>query len=134
MGKIQVISTRLILGLLSNYKLDEFYQYIFNLSIDHNNCITKLRLQSTLSKLNEFTTYIYETASFGTDAIYVAVNDCFSNVSCFLTILSYHNIFYSLQVLLVLRRVISFYGQVKTLLYLLGCQYYVVLNHLNQVN
>lgn len=75
-----MMSTKIVLAVLSNFKLDEFYKFIFSLSADHNNCITKLRLQSTLARFTAFTEYIHEIGCFGQHVVHVASNDCFNNV------------------------------------------------------
>lgn len=81
MGKIQVSSTKLILALLSNCTVNDLYSFIFVLCADHNNCVTRLRLQSVLSKLVKITSFLHEDVSFGQHLINTSIDDCFLKVS-----------------------------------------------------
>lgn len=79
-AKIQVGSTKLALALLTDCELSELYNLIFSLCADHNNCVTRLRLQSLLSKLVEIMTFMHEDVSFGQHLINSTIEHCFSNV------------------------------------------------------
>lgn len=74
-------STKLALVLLSDYELPELYNFIFTLCADHNNCVTRLRLQSLLSKLVEISIFMHEDVSFGQHLVNSTIENCFSNVS-----------------------------------------------------
>ncbi|XP_028131995.2 dystrophin-like [Diabrotica virgifera virgifera] len=78
-GKIQVLSIKLTLAILSNCEVKDMYRYIFQQCADHNNCITRQRLQSFLSKIIEVTTYLHEDASYGTKLINISLENCFMN-------------------------------------------------------
>jgi hypothetical protein len=77
--KLQVSSTKLALVLLSDYELPELYNFIFTLCADHNNCVTRLRLQSLLSKLVEISIFMHEDVSFGQHLVNSTIENCFSN-------------------------------------------------------
>ncbi|EFA06845.2 Dystrophin-1-like Protein [Tribolium castaneum] len=77
--KIQVSSTKLALALLSDCELSELYNFIFSLCADHNNCVTRLRLQSLLTKLVEIMVFMHEDVSFGQHLINSTIEHCFSN-------------------------------------------------------
>lgn len=62
----------------------ELYKFIFQLCADHNNCVTRLRLQSLLLKIVEITSFFHEDASFGAHLVNTSIENCFSNVSDFL--------------------------------------------------
>ncbi|XP_056629999.1 dystrophin-related protein 2-like isoform X1 [Diorhabda sublineata] len=78
-GKIQVMSSKLTLAILSNCDLQEVYRYIFQQFSDHNNCITRQRLHSFLLKIIEITKYLHEYASYGPKLINISVENCFLN-------------------------------------------------------
>ncbi|CAH0552084.1 unnamed protein product [Brassicogethes aeneus] len=76
-GKIQVSSTKLVLALLSSCNLIDMYSFFFTLCADHNNCVTRLRLQSALIKLSKITTFIHEEVSFGQHLVNPSIENCF---------------------------------------------------------
>ncbi|KAF2897378.1 hypothetical protein ILUMI_08792 [Ignelater luminosus] len=76
---IQVSSTKLILAILSSCKLSDLYYFIFNLCADHNNCITRLKLQMILTKFANVAAYLHEDVNFGHHLINVAIDHCFNN-------------------------------------------------------
>lgn len=78
---IQVSSTKLVLAILSSCKVSDLYYFIFNLCADHNNCVTRLKLQITLTKFANVAAYLHEDVNFGHHLINVAIDHCFSNVS-----------------------------------------------------
>ncbi|KAJ8936626.1 hypothetical protein NQ314_012242 [Rhamnusium bicolor] len=78
-GKIQVSSTKIVLSMLSNCTSIDLYKFIFELCADHNNCVTRLRLQSLLTKIVEITTFLHEDASFGPHLVNTSIENCFSN-------------------------------------------------------
>ncbi|XP_018566008.1 dystrophin-related protein 2-like [Anoplophora glabripennis] len=78
-GKIQVASTKIVLALLGNCTSIELYKFIFQLCADHNNCVTRLRLQSMLLKIVEITNFLHEDVSFGSHLINTSIENCFSN-------------------------------------------------------
>lgn len=82
-GKTQVLSAKLVLAFLSNTTASDIYSFMFNLSADHNNCVTRLRLQALLSKVTDFTSYIHEDSCFGQYLINVSVDGCFQKVRIF---------------------------------------------------
>nr|CAI5848460.1 unnamed protein product [Callosobruchus analis] len=78
-GLIQVTSTKIVLYILSNCTLMDLYKSLFYLYADHNNCMTRLRLQALLTKVTEIMTYLHEDSSYGSHLINAAVEDCFKN-------------------------------------------------------
>ncbi|KAJ8973910.1 hypothetical protein NQ317_000454 [Molorchus minor] len=78
-GKIQVSSTKIVLSILCNVSSHDLYRFIFGLCADHNNCVTRLRLQSFLSKIVEITTFLHEEPSFGVNLVNVSIENCFTN-------------------------------------------------------
>ncbi|RZC39097.1 dystrophin, isoform E-like [Asbolus verrucosus] len=78
--KIQVSSTKLALALLSDCDLHELHNVIFTLCADHNNCVTRLRLQSLLTKLVAIAIFMHEDVSFGQHLVNSTIENCFSNV------------------------------------------------------
>lgn len=77
---MQVSSTKLVLAVLSNCSLNELYRFISKLCSDHNNCVTRLRLQIVLTKLVEITNFLHEDASFGNHLVNTSIESCFNNV------------------------------------------------------
>nr|CAH7756584.1 unnamed protein product [Callosobruchus chinensis] len=78
-GLIQVTSTKIALYILSNCTLIDLYKCLFSLYADHNECMTRLRLQALLTKVTEIMTYLHEDSSYGSHLINAAVEDCFKN-------------------------------------------------------
>lgn len=76
---IQVVSTKLVLAVLCNSKLIDVYRYIFQLCADHNNCVTRFRLQGLLSKLCDITNYLNENINYGKNLIAATIELCFHN-------------------------------------------------------
>lgn len=83
-----MVSTKIVLSVLSNCTSIELYKFIFQLCADHNNCVTRLRLQSLLLKIVEITSFFHEDASFGTHLVNTSIENCFSNVSIFLQLIN----------------------------------------------
>lgn len=73
-------STKLVLYLLSNCSLCELYKSIFSLSADHNNCISRLRLQTLLLKMVEITAFLHEENSYGIPLVSRTIEECFLKV------------------------------------------------------
>lgn len=63
--------------------MSDLYHFVYNLCADHNNCITRLRLQVILSKLAEITTFMHEDVNFGQHLVNSSIEDCFRNVRYF---------------------------------------------------
>lgn len=82
-GKLQVVSTKLALGVLSSSKLSELYKYIYTLCSDYNNTVTRFRLQNMLQNFTNIMCFLHEDMSFGQHLIQSAVEDCFKDVSAF---------------------------------------------------
>ncbi|KAG5872462.1 hypothetical protein JTB14_024043 [Gonioctena quinquepunctata] len=78
-GSIQVSSTKIALSVMSNCSMNELHKFIFSLCADHNNCVTRLRLQAFLSKLAEITTFLHEDGSYGSHLVNSAIENCFLN-------------------------------------------------------
>nr|XP_023028148.1 dystrophin-like [Leptinotarsa decemlineata] len=78
-GTIQVSSTKVALSILSSCSMKELYSFIFGLCADHNNCVTRLRLQAFLSKIVEITTFLHEDGSYGSHLVNSAMENCFKN-------------------------------------------------------
>lgn len=78
-GNIQVFSAKVLIGILSNGSLLEVYKFLFVLCADHNNCITRLRLQGLLLKLFEIIKYLHEDAYLGLQSVNFATERCFQN-------------------------------------------------------
>ncbi|KAL3287005.1 hypothetical protein HHI36_001491 [Cryptolaemus montrouzieri] len=78
-GKVQVLSSKLILGILSSSNLTDLYRFLFALSADHNNCITRLKFQMLLKKITEIINFLHEDANFGQHLISSSTENCFSN-------------------------------------------------------
>ncbi|XP_066245861.1 dystrophin-like [Euwallacea similis] len=77
-GKIQVLSTKMLLGLLCNCSLSELHKYLFTLCADHNNCITRVRLQGLLQKTHMVMKYLHEeNYCFDLKSLNWAVEKCF---------------------------------------------------------
>lgn len=74
-------STKLLLALVSNCKLVDLYQFLYHLCADHNNCVTRLKLNSVLSKIADITAYLHEDINFGHHVLGMSIESCFSNVS-----------------------------------------------------
>lgn len=73
-------ATKLVLALLSEGELSELYNILFHLCADHNNCVTRLRLQSLLAKFVEMSMFMHEDVNFGQHLINSTIEHCFSNV------------------------------------------------------
>lgn len=80
-GKLQVSSTKIALYLLSNCLLSDLYKSVFNLNADHNNCISRLRLQTLLLKIVEITSFLHEENSYGVSAVNRTIEECFFKVN-----------------------------------------------------
>lgn len=78
-NNIQVLSTKLVLAALSKCKTSDLYRFIFHLCADHNNCVTRLKLQGILTKFVNITSYLHEDVNFGSHLIHSTVENCFSN-------------------------------------------------------
>ncbi|CAG9765908.1 unnamed protein product [Ceutorhynchus assimilis] len=78
-GKIQVVSVKILLGLLCHGSPSELHKYLFLLYTDHNNCITRIRLQGLLNKILEIIKYVHEDTSFGDKSLHLAVENCFQD-------------------------------------------------------
>ncbi|XP_050294768.1 dystrophin-like [Anthonomus grandis grandis] len=76
-GKIQVLPTKLLLGLLCNFSQFDLHRYIFSLCADHNNCITRTKLQGILHKIQHLLLYLHEENYFGTKSSNLAIERCF---------------------------------------------------------
>ncbi|KAK9880537.1 hypothetical protein WA026_011774 [Henosepilachna vigintioctopunctata] len=76
-GKVQVLSSKILLGILSNRTLFDLYKFLFELSADHNNCITRLKLQILLKKITEIVNFLHEDANFGQHLITSSTESCF---------------------------------------------------------
>lgn len=81
LGKLQVSSVKVVLYLLSHCSLCELYKSIFSLNADHNNCISRLRLQTLLLKIVEITTFLHEENSYGMTVVNRTIEDCFFKVN-----------------------------------------------------
>lgn len=79
-GITNVSSTKLLLALLSNCRLADLYQFIYQLCADHNSCVTRLKLHWVLTKIADITAYMHEDINFGHHLINSSVESCFSNV------------------------------------------------------
>lgn len=73
-------SAKLALYVLSTCSLCELYKSVFSLGADHNNCMSRLRLQALLLKIVEMTTFLGEENSYGTSLISKTIDDCFYKV------------------------------------------------------
>lgn len=80
-GKIQVSSAKLMLAILSSYNPSDLYRFLFEMSADHNYCVTRLRLQSLLKKITEIVDFLHEDSNFGQHLINSSLDNCFSLVS-----------------------------------------------------
>ncbi|KAL1512645.1 hypothetical protein ABEB36_002204 [Hypothenemus hampei] len=78
-GQIQILSTKIALGLLCNCSLPALHKYFFSLSADHNNCITRVRLQGLFKKIHLIIEYLHEGATFDMKLLNSAVESCFRN-------------------------------------------------------
>ncbi|KAF7279931.1 hypothetical protein GWI33_006601 [Rhynchophorus ferrugineus] len=78
-GKVQVFSTKLLVGMLCSCTLLDFYKFLFNICADHNNCVTRMRLKTLLLKIFDIIKYLHEDVSFGTQAVNIAIESCFQN-------------------------------------------------------
>ncbi|CAG9854527.1 unnamed protein product [Phyllotreta striolata] len=85
-GKIQVFSIKILLILLSKCELKEMYKYIYSECSDHNDCITRPRLQGFLTKITSIMEYTHEESSFGQQVLTAAVENCFLHSPGFLGI------------------------------------------------
>lgn len=94
-GTLQVISTKIALGLLSSAKLSELYRYFYLLSADYNNTVTRFRLQNILTQLTSIASFLNEEMHFGPQLIQSSLECCFKDSPgtvgiqerCFLTYL-----------------------------------------------
>ncbi|XP_044745432.1 dystrophin-related protein 2-like [Coccinella septempunctata] len=77
-GKIQVLSAKLILAILSSYNTADLFRFLFELSADHNYCVTRLRLQLLLKKITEIVDFLHEDSNFGRHLISSSLDCCFS--------------------------------------------------------
>lgn len=77
-GKIQVLSAKLMLAILSSYNPTDLYRFLFELSADHNYCVTRLRLQLLLKKITEMVDFLHEDSNFGQHLITSSLDCCFS--------------------------------------------------------
>ncbi|XP_030766334.1 dystrophin-like [Sitophilus oryzae] len=78
-GNIQVFSTKILVGLLSNCTLLDYYKYLFSICSDHNYCITRVRLKALLMKMYDIIKYLHEDVSFGPQVVNSTVENCFQN-------------------------------------------------------
>ncbi|XP_031354273.1 dystrophin-like [Photinus pyralis] len=76
---IQVLSTKIVLSVLSKCNISDLYNFIFELCADHNNCVTRLKLQWILTKFATLAAYLHEDVNFGHHLLTVAIDSCFSN-------------------------------------------------------
>ncbi|XP_022911861.2 dystrophin-like [Onthophagus taurus] len=77
-GLVQVIHLKLVLSLMCNSNVNNFFHYLFNLCADHNNCITRLKVQTILSKISDIISYLHEDLNFGHHLINSSVEECFA--------------------------------------------------------
>ncbi|XP_017776490.1 PREDICTED: dystrophin-like [Nicrophorus vespilloides] len=80
---IDVTSIKLVLALMSGCPLLELYKFIFNLCCDHNNCVTRMKLQTVMTKMTKLTEYLNESLNFGTQLVASAVEHCFNSTPGF---------------------------------------------------
>ncbi|XP_060518294.1 dystrophin-like isoform X2 [Cylas formicarius] len=78
-GNIQVSSAKLLLGILSNCSLLDLYKFFFNLCSDHNNCVTRSKLHSLLSKQCDISKYLHEDVYLGTHLLLSSIESCFES-------------------------------------------------------
>lgn len=79
-GALQVISTKIALGLLSSAKLSELYRYFYLLCADYNNSVTRFRLQNILKHLTSVACFLHEEMHFGPQLIQDTLESCFREV------------------------------------------------------
>ncbi|XP_065167889.1 dystrophin-related protein 2-like isoform X2 [Atheta coriaria] len=76
---VEVLPSKLTLAILSQCSMKELNHFIFTLCCDHNNCVTRLRLQTVLSKISAITNYLNETVSFDQHLVNSSIGHCFNN-------------------------------------------------------
>ncbi|KAK9727922.1 WW domain [Popillia japonica] len=77
-GCVQVLHVKLVLSLLCKTNLNSLYHYLFSLCADHNNCVTRLKIQMILSTVVEIICYMHEDLSFGPHLVNSSIEECFS--------------------------------------------------------
>ncbi|XP_044740190.1 dystrophin-like isoform X2 [Chrysoperla carnea] len=80
-GKIPVIAAKICMAVLCNSTLSDVYRYFYTLIADHNNCVTRRRLQTLLNYLATITEFLQEGSMFGQSLVDEAIEKCFTNSS-----------------------------------------------------
>lgn len=78
-GTIQVLSSKVGLVILCEAKPREKYQYLFQQLADHNNCLTRKKLDILLKKMINITEFLNEGLSFSSDLVPGTVESCFKH-------------------------------------------------------
>ncbi|KAJ1524400.1 hypothetical protein ONE63_010900 [Megalurothrips usitatus] len=74
---LTVLQVKVALILLSHGRLQDKHQYLFHQVADHNNCISRRKLDALLRSLALITEYLSEGQSFGPALVAATVDSCF---------------------------------------------------------
>uniref|UniRef100_A0A1B6C5V7 Dystrophin n=2 Tax=Clastoptera arizonana TaxID=38151 RepID=A0A1B6C5V7_9HEMI len=75
--KVSVLGVKMALACLCNSRLQEKYQFFFSQVADHNNCLSRRKLQVLLNTLVLVTDYFSESLAFSADLIPATIESCF---------------------------------------------------------
>lgn len=74
---LTVLQAKVALIVLSNGRLQDKHQYLFHQVADHNNCISRRKLEALLHALAMIAEYLSEGQSFGPTLVPATVDSCF---------------------------------------------------------
>lgn len=94
-----MLSTKLLLSVLSNSQISDLHRFFFALCADHNNCVTRLRLQAILAKFAEITMFMHEDVHCGRHLVNPSIEDCFINVTMLLILIIMSKAFFVFSLL-----------------------------------
>jgi len=81
LGGVTVLQAKVALAVLSSSRLQEKHQFLFRQVADHNNCVSRKKLEILLQGLATLVEYLSEGKAFGPALVPATVDSCFQLVS-----------------------------------------------------
>ncbi|XP_043273731.1 dystrophin-like [Venturia canescens] len=76
-GKVLVFSVKVALTLMSCGKLQDKYEYFYQLLADHNACLSKAALHTLLMNICKVTEMLGESVAYGSHIVQSSIDSCF---------------------------------------------------------